>query len=164
MTRRQKAPKRLGAITGIFIFAFLCFMCREAAAVELGVTGGMETKETRFTYGLSGSMGFLIPMLKFEIEGYKITGIEVGEMPGGVMFGLKFKPKLGQISPYGVVGVGAEMEEISLDFDTMETYTYIGGGLYYKVAPMISLRADFRFLNFSGYNRIRLTGGIFFQL
>lgn len=147
---------------GIFIGVVFFYLSGPGLkATEIGLTAGMESNESHFTYGLSGSFGFLLPVLELEVEGYRMTGTGYNEMPGGLTCGVKFRPNLGLISPYGVVGVGAEMESIDFDFGEMEKYTFIGGGIYYKVVPVIALRADIRFLNFSGYNRLRLTGGVF---
>jgi hypothetical protein len=132
-------------------------------AFEAGVTIGTISKPSRLNYGLSVGMGLLIPMVKLEIEVYRKADTEVPELKNTVTGGIKFRPKMGKFAPYAIVGVGAESASFGFEFDEYESFTFIGGGVHYYLAGMISLRADIRFLNYSGCNRTRLSTGLFFH-
>ena len=145
--------------------AFLClFFSTGLFSMELGVIGGNISNPSHLNYGLSGSFGFLIPMVKFEFEYTRQANTEDPEFPNAFTGGIKFRPSFGRLMPYAVVGIGTEFRSFNLDFDEYESFTFIGGGVYYKMMAVFSLRADIRFLNFSGYNRTRLSAGIFFHI
>jgi hypothetical protein len=133
------------------------------SAFEVGLIGGTITNPNHSVYGVSGSMGFLVPMVKFELELYKIHGTEFPELPNAITGGIKFRPKLGKFAPYAVLGAGVEFDSLGFDFDDYEKFTFIAGGVYFYITGMISLRGDIRFHNYSGYNRTRLSAGIFFH-
>lgn len=130
---------------------------------EVGVIGGTLTKPSHNLYGLSGSMGLFVPMLKLEFEVWRYTSVDYPAYNNGGTLGIKFKPKLGKFSPFAVVGIGADFDTIGFQFDEYDKYTFIGGGVYLKIAAMISVRGDIRFFNYTGYNRVRLTAGVFFS-
>ncbi len=134
-------------------------------SIELGLIGGNISNPSHGFYGLSSGSGFFVPMLKIEFELYRKTKTEDPEFANTASAGIKFRPGFGPFMPYAVVGVGAEFKKFTLDFgkDKYDFFTFIGGGVHYKVAGMISLRADIRFLNFSDYNRTRLSAGVFFH-
>ena len=132
-------------------------------SVEVGVFGGRVTNPSHSHYGLSAGLGFLVPLVKFEFELYRQSGLEDPELPNAVTAGIKFRPKFGKFWPYAVVGVGTEFKRFSLDFNKYESFTFIGGGIHYKVVAVMSLRADLRFLNYSLFNRTRLSAGLFFH-
>lgn len=149
----------------IMTAAFLClFFSTGLFSMELGVIGGNISNPSHLNYGLSGSFGFLIPMVKFEFELTRQTNAEELEFPNAFTAGIKFRPSFGRLMPYAVVGTGAGYKSFSLHRDEYDTFTFIGGGVYYKMMGVISIRADIRFLNFSDYNRTRLTAGIFFHI
>ena len=144
----------------MLLFVFLLFSWG-LFSFEAGVTIGTISNPSRMNYGLSGGMGFLLPTLKFEMEIYRKADTEELEMKNTAAVGIKFRPKLGKFAPYAIVGMGAEFSSLSFDSEKSESFTFIGGGVHYYLAGMISLRADVRFLNFPGFNRTRLTGGLF---
>jgi len=164
--------KQIVSLPVMMLLGFVLIFSTQLQGVELGAIIGTETNPSHLTYGLSCSMGFLIPLLKGEVE---LTRIDSGEestnnalseafdRSTGLSLGIKFCPQLGKFSPYAVVGIGAEFDTFTLDFGDMEKYTFVGGGLYFHAAPMISLRGDLRFLNFSDVNRTRITVGVFVQ-
>jgi hypothetical protein len=133
-------------------------------SIEVGAIVGNISKPSRLNYGLSAGMGFLVPMVKFEIEVYRLANTEALELPNAITGGVKFRPKFGKFAPYAVVGFGAEFKRIGLDFDEYESFTFLGGGLHIFVTGMISIRGDVRFLSYSGYNRTRLSAGLFLHL
>jgi hypothetical protein len=133
-------------------------------SLELGVIGGNISNPSHLNYGLSTSLGFLVPLVKFEFEYTRKADAEELEFPNSFSGGIKFRPSFGRFMPYAVVGIGTDFRSINLDFDEYESYTFIGGGIYYKMMAVFSVRADIRFLNFSGYNRTRLTAGLFLQI
>jgi hypothetical protein len=143
-----------GAIVGL-LFSITLF------PVEAGVFVGTVTNPSHMTYGLSGGMGFLLPLVKFEFELCRQSGTEDDEKPNTLSAGIKFRPKFGKFWPYAVVGVGTEFRRFSLDFNKFDTFTFIGGGIHYKLLAVLSLRADLRFLNYSEFNRTRLSAGLF---
>lgn len=132
--------------------------------MELGVIGGNISNPSHLNYGLSGSFGFLIPMVKFEYEYTRKVDPAVLELPNTITGGIKFRPSFGRFMPYAVLGIGTEFRSFSFDFDEYESFTFIGGGIHYKIMALFSLRADIRFLNFSDYNRTRISAGIFFHI
>ncbi|MGD2086025.1 MAG: hypothetical protein PVH61_07565 [Candidatus Aminicenantes bacterium] len=149
----------------IIIVTFLClFFSTGLFSLELGVIGGNISNPSHLNYGLSGSFGFLIPMVKFEFEYTRQADAEELEYPNTFTGAIKFRPAFGRLMPYGVLGIGTDFRSFNLDFDEYESFTFIGGGIYYKMMAVFSIRADIRFLNFSGYNRTRLSAGIFIHI
>jgi hypothetical protein len=149
----------------ILIVVFLClFFSTGLFSLELGVIGGNISNPSYLNYGLSTSLGFLVPLVKFEFEYTRKVDPGELEFPNTFTGGIKFRPSFGRLMPYAVVGIGTEFQSFSFDFDKYESFTFIGGGIHYKMMAVFSIRADIRFLNFSGYNRTRLTAGIFFQI
>lgn len=147
------------------ILLLLClFFTTGLFSLELGVIGGTITNPSYLNYGLSTSFGFLVPLVKFEFELTRKANIEEPEFPNAFTGGIKFRPKLGRFMPYAIVGIGTEFSAFTLDFDKYDSYTFVGGGIYYKMMAVFSIRADIRFLNFSGYNRTRLTAGLFLHI
>lgn len=145
--------------------ALLCLVFSTGLfSMELGVIGGNISNPSHLNYGISGSFGFLIPLVKFEFELTRQTNAEELEFPSAVTGGIKFRPTFGRFMPYAVVGIGAEFKRFRLDRDDYDSFTFIGGGIYYKVMAVFSIRGDIRFLSFSGYNRTRLTAGLFFHI
>jgi len=144
------------------MFVFLVFSYG-LFSFEAGLTIGTVTNPSRTNYGLSGGMGFLVPMVKFEIEIYRKSDTEALDPKNAVTTGIKFRPRLGKFGPYAVIGIGTEFNSLGFDFDEYENFSFIGGGVHYYLAGIISLRADIRFLNYSGYNRTRFTAGLFFH-
>ncbi len=130
-------------------------------AFEIGAIGGTITNPSHSVYGVSGGMGMLVPMIKFELELYRIHGAEFPEFSNVITGAVKFRPKLGKFSPYAVLGAGAEFDSLGFDFDDYAKFTFIGGGVHYNITGMLSLRGDVRFMNYSGYNRTRISGGLF---
>ena len=130
--------------------------------VELGLIGGTLTNPSHLTYGIGTSVGFFVPMVKLEFELCRKTKIEEPEPPNVATAAIKFRPKFGRLWPYAVVGVGAELKKI-FEFGDYETFTFVGAGVHYQMVAVVSLRADIRFLNFSDYNRTRISGGLFFH-
>ena len=124
---------------------------------DIGVLGGNFSNPSHLTYGISGSTGLLVPMLKMELEYFRIQNTEVLEYPNVMTIGIQFRPKIGNLSPYAAVGVGSEFDNFGFD----EKFTYIGGGVHLFVTGMFSIRGDIRFMNYSDYNRTRISGGIF---
>jgi len=145
--------------------AFLCLVFSTGLfSMELGVIGGNISNPSHLNYGLSGSFGFLIPLVKFEFELTRQTNAEELEFPNAVTGGIKFRPTFGRFMPYVVVGIGAEFKRFNLDRDEYDSFTFIGGGIHYKMMAVFSIRGDLRFFSFSGYNRTRLTAGLFFHI
>jgi len=138
------------------------FLSVSLLGFEIGAFGGNITKPSHLTYGISAGTGLFVPMLKVEFEYFRIHNTELPELPNAMTLGIKFRPKLGNISPYGVVGIGSEFETFGFDLD--EKFTFIGGGIHLYLNGMVSFRADIRFLNYSGFNRTRFTGGVFLHI
>ena len=149
----------------IIIVVFFClFFSTGLFSMELGVIGGNISNPSYLQYGVSTSFGFLVPMVKFEFEYTRKADADELEYPNAFTGAVKFRPSFGRLMPYAVLGIGTEFQSFNLDFDEYESFTFIGGGVYYKMMAVFSIRADIRFLNFSGYNRTRLSAGIFFQI
>ena len=144
-------------LISIFLFIVLFY---NLCGYEFGIIAGTINKPSSFNYGLSGGMGFIVPMLKFEVELYKKSGTDYDALTGGV----KFRPKLGKISPYAILGIGTEFKKFDFHSNNYDGFTFFGGGVHIHLVGPASFRVDFRYLNFSFVNRVRLTGGIFINL
>ena len=143
----------------IFLFALL-LLCLHARALDLGAVAGSVNRPSSFFYGISVGSGTIVPMLKFEFEGCRVSETGWNSLSAAV----KFRPKFGIFSPYAVLGAGGEFEKLNFKFSEYEFYTFIGGGLHIFFTSMFSLRADLRFLNFAAAERTRISGGIFIHL
>lgn len=143
----------------VFISLF-CVLFVHAYPMEMGVIGGTINKPSENFYGLSASFGFFVPLLKVEVEYWTMTdrGWEA------VTSALKLRKKFGRIAPYAVLGVGAEFESFTLDNDKYDSFMFVGGGIHFSITELFSIRGDIRFLNFSGFNKTRLSVGLFLHL
>lgn len=143
----------------IFVAGILLFSLK-AFALDLGLVAGSISRPSSFCYGISAGSGTVVPMLKFEFEGYRIKETGWNSLSAAV----KFRPKFGIFAPYAVLGAGGEFEKLNFKFSEYNFYTFIGGGVHLFFTSMISLRADLRFLNLSATNRTRISGGLFIHL
>jgi hypothetical protein len=131
-----------------------------ASALEVGLIAGSSSQPESFLYGLSTGFGAIVPMLKFELEGYRLDGAGTNRLGAAV----KFRPQFGKFAPYLLVGAGAEFEKINFDFSAYGFYTMMGGGLQILFSSLFSLRFDLRFLHFSDVNDTRISGGVFIHI
>ena len=145
---------------GVVFIVLICFLPCFIHSFEFGVIAGVISKPSSFVYGLSGGMGFIVPMMKFEVELYKITDTPNDVLSGGI----KFRPKLGKLSPYAVIGVGTEFVKFDFESKNYEWFTFIGGGIHLKITGPATVRFDIRYLNFSNLSKVRFSGGIFIHL
>jgi len=149
-------------IKRIFLTVVILVLCTYGLfSIEAGLIGGRVTNPSHTLYGLSGTMGFIVPMIKFEVELYKMTDVAFPGFEKAATCAVKFRPKFGKFSPYAVAGFGAEFDKISFHSDEYDSFTFVGGGVHYYITGMISVRGDVRFLNYSGFNRTRLSAGVF---
>jgi hypothetical protein len=146
--------KITGAALALLFFSFPLF------SVELGIIGGTMTNPSELNYGLSGTLGLFVPLLKMEFE----FSVSPDSDLMAFCLSAKLRPKFGKLAPFAVVGAGATFEKINFDFDQYEFFTLIGGGVQYFIGGFFSFRVDIRFQNFSDMNRIRFAGGIFLHL
>lgn len=153
----DKMKKLIITLSLLFVFSISLY------SFEVGIIGGTLTKPSHNLYGLSGSMGLFVPMLKLELEIWRYTSVDYPAYKNGGTLGVKFKPTLGKFSPYAVLGIGADFDTLGFQFDEYDKFTFIGGGVYLKLAAMISIRGDARFFNYTGYNRARVSAGVFFS-
>ena len=150
-------------IKKIFLLLFLLFVLTYAAfPMDLGLIVGVGTinNRTESIYGASGSWGFIIPMLKFEVEYYNLGKRKYEAVTGG----LKLRKKLGKFAPYALIGVGAEFENITFHTGEYETFLFVGGGVHFFMIDFVSIRGDIRFLNYADYNKTRLSVGVFVHI
>ena len=144
-----------------YLLIIILILFYNSFPVELGGIIGDIKKPTGLVYGFSFGSGLIIPMVKYEFELLNITGSEY--KTAGI--GLKLRPKLGDIAPYIVVGVGTDFLKIlNFDKDNYKKFTFYGAGFYYFFTKMVSIRIDFRLLNYSELTKTRITGGIFLNL
>ncbi|MCU0286198.1 MAG: outer membrane beta-barrel protein [Acidobacteria bacterium] len=139
-----------------------------AFGFEVGITGGAMSRkiDSGFHYGLGVTTGFLIPMIKFDIELYKMkenVGTAV-DKEKAISIGVKFRPKLGNFAPYVIVGIGGEFDKFTLDFGDYHKFTFIGGGLHFFIVDMLSIRGDIRTMHFSDMNKTRFSAGVFLHI
>lgn len=143
-----------------FFLAGLLSLCLTSSAIDLGLVAGSISQPSSFTYGISTGTGAIVPMLKFEFEGWRSSETGWNSLSAAV----KFRPKFGVFAPYAVLGAGGEFAKMNFRFSEYEFYTFIGGGFHIFFTSMVSLRADLRFLRLSETNRTRISGGIFIHL
>jgi hypothetical protein len=142
-------------------FLALCLlMALNASALEVGLIAGSSSQPESFLYGLSAGFGVIVPMLKFELEGYRLDGPEKNRLGASV----KFRPQFGKFAPYALLGAGAEFARISFEFSGYSFYTMMGCGLQILFSRLFSLRVDLRFLAISGVHDTRISGGVFVHL
>ena len=142
------------------LLAGLLILCLDAFALDLGLIAGSISRPASFFYGLSAGSGTIVPMLKFEFEGYRIRETGWNSLSAAV----KLRPKFGKLAPYAVLGAGGEFEKLNFRFSEYKFYTYIGGGLHLFFTSMFSLRFDLRFLHLPDANKTRISGGFFIHL
>lgn len=141
-----------------------------AFGLEVGLTGGAMSKkiDSGFHYGLAVTTGFLVPMVKFEFEVYKmkenVATAAVAGKEKALCVGVKFRPKLGSFAPYAIVGVGGEFDKFGFDFGDYHKFTFIGGGCHFFLMDMLSIRADIRVMHFKDMNKTRFSAGVFLHI
>jgi hypothetical protein len=142
------------------LLAGMLFLSLNAFALDLGLVAGSLSHPAGFTYGLSAGSGTIVPMLKFEFEGCRISESGWNTLSAAV----KFRPKFGIFAPYAVLGAGGEFEKLNFHFSDYRFYTFAGGGFHLFFTSMFSLRFDLRFLHFSDLDKTRISGGFFIHL
>ena len=140
--------------------AALLFLALNAFALDAGLIAGSISQPSGFFYGLSFGSGTIVPMLKFEFEGCRISETGWNNLSAAV----KFRPKFGRFAPYAFLGAGGEFEKLNFHFSDYRFYTMAGGGFHIFFTSMFSLRCDLRFLHFSDLNKTRVSGGFFIHL
>ena len=88
-------------------------------ALDAGLIAGSISQPSSFFYGLSAGIGTIVPMLKFEFEGYRIRETGLNSLSAAV----KFRPKFGSFAPYAVLGAGGEFEKLNFHFSEYSFYT-----------------------------------------
>lgn len=147
---------RKGCLTGVVLLVMMTGL----QGYDLGVIGGFLSQPSDTLVGFSGSTRLLVPGLKLEFEMFKVL-----ETPGStISTGVKFNPKIGKISLYGILGVGTGFEKLNFDFDQYRVFTLMGFGLHIYLLEILSIRGDMRFYNYTDVNRSRLSAGIFLHL
>jgi hypothetical protein len=142
------------------LLAGMLLLSLNALALDLGLVAGSLSHPAGFTYGLSAGSGTIVPMLKFEFEGCRISESGWNTLSAAV----KFRPKFGIFAPYAVLGAGGEFEKLNFHFSNYRFYTFAGGGFHIFFTSMFSLRFDLRFLHFSDLDKTRISGGFFIHL
>jgi hypothetical protein len=143
------------------IFLTVCLLLAlPAPALDAGFIAGSISQPSSFFYGLSAGSGTIVPMVKFEFEGYRIKESGLNSLSAAV----KFRPKFGSFSPYVFLGVGSEFAKLNFHFSDYDFCTMVGGGFHIFFSSMFSLRFDLRFLHFSDIDRTRVSGGVFIHL
>ncbi|HEX7502091.1 MAG TPA: hypothetical protein VF451_01610 [Acidobacteriota bacterium] len=140
--------------------AGLLLLSLNAFALDAGLIAGSVSQPSSFFYGLSAGSGTIVPMLKFEFEGWRIKETGWDSLSAAV----KFRPKFGIFAPYAVLGAGGEFAKLNFHFGDYRFYTFVGGGFHLFFASMLSLRFDLRFLHFSDLNQTRISAGFFIHL
>jgi hypothetical protein len=146
--------KKTVFLAGILLLSLNSF------ALDLGLVAGSLNHPTGFTYGLSVGSGTILPMLKFEFEGCRISESGWDTLSAAV----KFRPKFGIFAPYAVLGAGGEFAKLNFHFSEYRFYSFVGGGFHLFFTSMFSLRFDLRFLHFSDLDKTRISGGFFIHL
>ncbi|MDY0295951.1 MAG: hypothetical protein RB296_01425 [Acidobacteriota bacterium] len=140
---KKRDRKHAGALLPLMFMALTLFQARALTAMEFGAYAGALNKAGTTLVGLTLDSGFLFPMLKLETEAYMFTR---SERTGKVLtLGLKINPAFGRVSPYAAAGVGTEVQRFDLSQAKDRYFTFIGGGIKIRLAPMLFLRLDLRF-------------------
>jgi len=142
------------------LLAGCLLLALHASALDAGFIAGSISQPSSFLYGLSAGSGTIVPMVKFEFEGYKVKESGWNNLSAAV----KFRPKFGSFAPYVFVGAGGEFAKLTFHFSEYGFYTMVGGGFHVFFSSMFSLRCDLRFLHFSDIDRTRVSGGIFIHI
>jgi hypothetical protein len=146
--------KKTIILTGCLLLAL------NASAFDAGLIAGSINQPASFFYGLSAGSGTIVPMVKFEFEGYKIREAGLNSLSAAV----KFRPKFGRFAPYAMLGAGGEFAKLNFYFSEYNFYTMVGGGFHIFFTSMFSLRFDVRLLHFSDIDRTRISGGVFIHI
>lgn len=149
MSRRTFLALLLLAVGGMSLYS-----------LEAGFIAGRLSADSANFYGLSAGSGIFIPMTRLEFEGYRLSDLAMNALTAGIAF----RPKLGRVAPYMIIGAGAEFEKLNFHFSDYHTFTFLGGGCHLFLAPILSLRIDIRFSHSQDANGTRLSGGIFLHL
>lgn len=144
----------------LFVPAAVLLLALSAPALDLGLIAGSVSQPNSFFYGLSAGSGTVVPMLKFEFEGYRVAETGLNNLSAAV----KLRPKFGIFAPYALLGAGGEFAKLNFHFSEYEFYTFAGGGFHLFFTSMISLRADVRFIHLPEINRTRIGAGLFLHL
>lgn len=144
----------------MLLLAIILLCALSASALDLGLVAGSLSRPSGFFYGFSVGSGTIVPILKLEFEGYRISATGRNSLSVAV----KLRPKFGAVAPYAVLGAGTEFAKLNFRFSEYDAYTFIGGGIHYFLTSMISLRADVRFLNLPAADKTRISGGFFIHL
>jgi hypothetical protein len=131
-----------------------------ALAFDAGFIAGSISQPASFFYGLSAGSGTIVPIVKFEFEGYRIKETGLNSLSAAV----KIRPKFGSFAPYAFLGVGSEFLKFDFHFSEYSFYTMIGGGFHVFFTSLFSLRFDLRFIHASDFDRTRVSGGVFIHL
>ncbi len=143
-----------------FFLAVILFSVMDLSALDLGLIAGSISQPSSFCCGFSVGSGTVVPLVKFEFEGYRIRKTGMNSLSAAV----KLQPKFGKLAPYALLGAGSEFEKMNFRFSEYDFYTFFGGGLHVIFNSLVSLRADLRFLHFSDLNKTRISGGFFIHL
>jgi hypothetical protein len=133
--------------------------CTRIQAIEAGIHAGLVTRPNTANAGLSITMGFIVPLLRFECEYFNIYDVNRKSLNGGI----RFMPKLSHVAPYLILGLGTEFAKINFDFKDYAGYSFLGGGLHIFMIEFMSLRLDCKYLNYRHFDRIKFSGGLVFH-
>jgi hypothetical protein len=142
--------------------AFLLLVAGGTAlhGLEAGFIAGQSSSGSTFFYGLSAGSGVFVPMTRLEFEGYRLSGVGRNVLAAGVAF----RPRLGRVAPYVILGAGAEFEKLNFRWSDYRSFTFLGGGCHLFLVQILSLRLDVRFAHFRETNTTRISGGIFLHI
>ncbi|MEN8152639.1 MAG: hypothetical protein ABFR75_01330 [Acidobacteriota bacterium] len=145
----------------IYILIILFFISiLPLRSIEVGLILGNINESTGLCYGVSVGSAMLIPLVKFEFEYYRLPDSEYK----AITTGLKIKPRLGDFSPYAVMGIGTDFIKFNLVLSDYKRFAFYGGGLYYYFLKMVSVRIDLRIMNYSDISKTRITGGLYINI
>jgi hypothetical protein len=129
-------------------------------SLEAGFIAGHLSLDSANFYGLSAGSGIFIPLTRLEFEGYRFSGPATNTLTAGIAF----RPKLGRVAPYMIIGAGADFEKLNFHFSDYRAFSFLGGGCHLFLSSILSLRFDIRFIHSRDENRTRLSGGVFLHI
>lgn len=148
-------------IKKIFLLTLILSLFTVAVSpLEVGIIGGSINHPSETVYGFSAGGGFMVPLLKFEVEYYNLTDRKWEALTVGV----KLRKRIRNIAPYAILGAGSEFENLTFRFSDFDYFLFVGGGIHFYVGGLLSVRADLRFQNLSDQTKTRFTVGLFFHL
>lgn len=108
-------------------------------------------------YGVSLTSS-LVPVLGFEGEASRISGSSLDTSMTAFTGSAVLSPPMAFVTPYGGAGIGVFRQTLPGGIEDTGRLTAIFGGLKFKTASILVLKAEYRRLSLSGNPPIKVDG------